>query len=268
MNVDADALSRLTRGSSVSVCPQLVSCMHPPDRNDSWFWTWPIPKKSCHLRVTSYLTLFRSLSNHVVSAAKPKWEAKALYPNFAHAVPPPCHKNARKRKSFRHGYTCLDRHVLRSDLTCSPLQLSLVPSSARGPAPFALARAGPIQASGAVDNCALFAPTTGAQSAVLLDHSTIERTSPRADLESWFRRAARGHVGRVLGDCVSAKTITHRDFPRKPVKKSRVAQPVVEALDVASIIVAYEKDTCAHRSARPRESRLRTWGRLHFLLVR
>ena len=68
----------------------------------------------------------------------------------------------------------------------------------------------------------------------------------------------------MLGACVSAETTTRRHFPRKPVKKSRVAQPVLDALDRASIIVAYEENTRAHSSVGPRESRLRTWGRLYF----
>ena len=87
----------------------------------------------------------------------------------------------------------------------------------------------------------------GAQSAGPLDHST-ERTFLRADCESWFRRAARDIVERAPGACVSAETTTRRDVPKKPVKKSRVAQPVVDALDRASIIAAYEEDTLAHSS--------------------
>ena len=104
-----------------------------------------------------------------------------------------------------------------------------------------------------------FAPTTCALSAGPVDRSTTESTSLRADFESWFRRAARGIVERVLGAYVSAESTTRCGFPRKPVKISRVAQPVVDALDRASNKAAYEEDTRAHSSVEPRESRLRTW---------
>ena len=67
----------------------------------------------------------------------------------------------------------------------------------------------------------------------------------------------------MFGACVSAGTTTRLDFPRKPVKMSRAAQPVADALDRASIINACEEDTRARSSVGPRESRLRTWGRLH-----
>ena len=36
LNIEADALSRLTHGSSVPVCRQYVRRLHPPVRNDSW----------------------------------------------------------------------------------------------------------------------------------------------------------------------------------------------------------------------------------------
>ena len=146
----------------------------------------------------------------------------------------------RKQKPLvsRHGYTSLDGYVLRfATATRSGTSLgNKVLSSASGPA-------------------------------ILLDHSTTERTSLRADFESWFRRAARGCVERVPSACVSAETTTRCDFSRKPVQKSRVVQPVVvDALDRASIIAAYEEDTRAHSSVGLRESRLRTctWERLHF----
>ena len=147
--------------------------------------------------------------------------------------------------------------------TCSPLQL--VKYSPRQHGSLVGQRAHSVRFSWCwahpdVRGCR-FAPKTGAQSAGPLDHQTTERTSPRADLESCFRRAARGIVERVPGVCVSAETTTRRDFPRKSAKKSRVSQPVVDALDRASIIAAQAGDT---RSVWPRESRTRTWERLHF----
>ena len=164
--------------------------------------------------------------------------------------------------------------MLRWDLTCSPLQLgqvlpkgNKVPSSASGPAPFAFARVGPTQTSGAVGDCVPFAPRTGAQSAEPLDHSTTERTSQRAYFEAWFRRAARGTVESVPGACVAHETTARRVFPRKPVKKSRVAQPVVDALDRASIIAAYEEYTRAHSSVGPRDSAPPHVGTSALLLV-
>ena len=123
----------------------------------------------------------------------------------------------------------------------------------------ALARVGPTLTSRAVGDCVPFAPTAGAQSAV-----PHRENFPMCGFESWFRRAARGYVERGPGACVSAETTTRRDFPRKPVKKSRVVQPLVDASDRASIIAAYEEGSRAHSSFGPRESRFRKWRRLHF----
>ena len=54
LNVEADARSRLTQGSSVPVCLRHVPCVHPPVRNGSWFWTWPKARnfRICVLHLT------------------------------------------------------------------------------------------------------------------------------------------------------------------------------------------------------------------------
>ena len=91
LNVEADALGRLTQVSSVPVCLQHVPRVYAPVRNDSCFWTWPTPKKFGHLRVTSHVTVpccLHSTASHHLSSDKccfavlsePRWGAKALYP--------------------------------------------------------------------------------------------------------------------------------------------------------------------------------------------
>ena len=41
LNAETDAMSRLTQGSSVSVCLQHVPRVRPPGKTDSWSRIWP-----------------------------------------------------------------------------------------------------------------------------------------------------------------------------------------------------------------------------------
>ena len=99
-----------------------------------------------------------------------------------------------------------------------------VPSSASGPTPFALAGVGPTPTSGAVGGCVPFAPTTSAQCAGNLDHSTTQRTSVPVDFDYWFRRAALLLSACLVRAFLPKPPLTRCDFSRKPVKQSRVAR--------------------------------------------
>ena len=56
LSVEADALCRLTQGSSVPVCLQHMPRVHPPVRGDSWFVACLHPRNCVILRVTSHVT--------------------------------------------------------------------------------------------------------------------------------------------------------------------------------------------------------------------
>ena len=105
MNVEADALSRLTQGSSVPVCLQHVPRVHPPVRNDSWFLgmadTQEILPSVCY--ILHDCTLLPTKHNKPsifndnccfavlsVQASGAKMGQKRCTLNFAHAVSAPC----------------------------------------------------------------------------------------------------------------------------------------------------------------------------------
>ena len=66
LNFEADALSRLTQGSSVPVCN--VSRVHPPVRDDFWFSTWPTPEKNSSSACFITLDCPHSTTSHKLSS--------------------------------------------------------------------------------------------------------------------------------------------------------------------------------------------------------
>ena len=159
--------------------------------------------------------------------------------------------------------------MLLWDLTSSPLQPSQVlPWTTKfPPLPVGLLRSlqrelGFSRRHELFGNCVPFAPTTSAQSARPFNHRENFSTFGLGILVS--SRWSRYRRARAPGACVSDETTTRRDFPRKPAKKSCVAQPVVHALDRASIIVAYE-EVLVHTVRSGRGSLASVRGeRLHF----
>ena len=99
LNVDADALRRLTQGSSVPVCLQHVLRVHPLVRDDSWCWARPKLRRFRHLRVTSHvnaLFCLHSTTSHQLSSenccfavlsVQIMWSARQSQDEGASAVP-------------------------------------------------------------------------------------------------------------------------------------------------------------------------------------
>ena len=128
-NFEAEALRRLTRGSSVPVCLQHVPRVHPPVWSDSWFWTRPTPRNFviCELHLTRLhlvaYTAQQTINCPAMAVAsqfcefKPcgqggraKMGAKALYPlRCACGLSSvPCNAREQKPLPSRHVYTSLD----------------------------------------------------------------------------------------------------------------------------------------------------------------
>ena len=254
--------------------------MYPPVRTDSSFWTWPTPNKFRLLRVTSRVTALcrlHSTQSHQLSIENCSFRI-FVSPNHGgqRGRPNMGDKSAvlftlRMRSQFRAMQRVQARAVavpqrihpfgltavaLGPDMFATAtrsgtrLGIRVHPPLPAGPLRSLQLELGPPRRQGLSVDCVPFAPTTSAQSTGPLDHSTTEETSPRADFESWFRRAARGTVERVPGACVSAETTTRRDFLRKPV----VSRSLLVTLLIAPPSSLHAKRTHVHtvRSGRVR----------------